>query len=206
MLAMIHNNEADILVGTQMLSKGHHFPNVTLVGILDADNRLYGADFRSTERLAQLIIQVAGRAGRAEHPGEVFIQTHHPDHPILQSLAKYDFIGLADQLMTERSEALLPPFSSMVIIRAEAMNTGDALTFLQAAKAQVTATEGIEIWGPMVAQMERRAGRYRAQLIIQSTQRQLLHRMLDEWVPKVEILKKPYTLRWSLDVDPQDTF
>ncbi len=206
MLAMIHNNEADILVGTQMLSKGHHFPNVTLVGILDADNRLYGADFRSIERLAQLIIQVAGRAGRAEHPGEVFIQTHHPDHPVLESLAKYDFCGLADQLMKERSEALLPPFSSMVIIRAEAMNSGDALTFLQTAKTQITASEGIEVWGPMVAQMERRAGRYRAQLIIQSTQRQLLHRMLDEWVPKVEILKKPYTLRWSLDVDPQDTF
>ena len=206
MLAMIHNNEADILVGTQMLSKGHHFPNVTLVGILDADNRLYGADFRSIERLAQLIIQVAGRAGRAEHPGEVFIQTHHPDHPVLESLAKYDFSGLADQLMKERSEALLPPFSSMVIIRAEAMNSGDALTFLQSAKTQITASEGIEVWGPMVAQMERRAGRYRAQLIIQSTQRQLLHRMLDEWVPKVEILKKPYTLRWSLDVDPQDTF
>ena len=206
MLAMIHNNEADILVGTQMLSKGHHFPNVTLVGILDADNRLYGADFRSIERLAQLIIQVAGRAGRAEHPGEVFIQTHHPDHPVLESLAKYDFSGLADQLMKERSEALLPPFSSMVIIRAEAMNSGDALTFLQSAKTQITLTEGIEVWGPMVAQMERRAGRYRAQLIIQSTQRQLLHRMLDEWIPKVEILKKPYTLRWSLDVDPQDTF
>lgn len=206
MLAMIHNNEADILVGTQMLSKGHHFPNVTLVGILDADNRLYGADFRSTERLAQLIIQVAGRAGRAEHPGEVYIQTHHPDHPVLQSLAKYDFSGLADQLMTERSEALLPPFSSMAIIRAEATRSGDALTFLQTAKIQTAATEGIEIWGPLVAQMERRAGRYRAQLIIQSTQRQLLHRMLDEWIPKIESLKKPYTLRWSLDIDPQDTF
>jgi len=86
------------------------------------------------------------------------------------------------------------------------MNSGDALTFLQSAKAQIAVSEGIEIWGPMVAQMERRAGRYRAQLIIQSTQRQLLHRMLDDWIPKVEILKKPYTLRWSLDVDPQDTF
>ncbi len=206
MLAMIHNNEVDILVGTQMLSKGHHFPDVTLVGVLDADNRLYGADFRSTERLAQLITQVAGRAGRAEHPGEVYIQTHHPDHPVLQSLARYDFSGLADQLMAERSEAMLPPFASMVIIRAEAIRAGDAMTFLHGAKTQIPTIDGIEVWGPVVAQMERRAGRYRAQLIIQSTQRQLLHRMLDDWIPKVENMKKPYNLRWSLDVDPQDTF
>lgn len=206
MLAMIHNNEADILVGTQMLSKGHHFPNVTLVGVLDADNRLYGADFRSTERLAQLIIQVAGRAGRAEHPGEVLIQTHHPEHPLLQSLSRYDFSGLADQLMAEREEALLPPFSSMAIIRAEAFQTGFAMNFLQSAKMLITATEGIEIWGPVVAQMERRAGRYRAQLIIQSSHRQNLHRLLDHWVPQIESLKKPTNLRWSLDIDPQDTF
>ncbi len=206
MLAMIQNNEADILVGTQMLSKGHHFPNVTLVGILDADNRLYGADFRSTERLAQLIIQVAGRAGRAEHPGEVYIQTHHPEHPVLHALSKYDFSGLAEQLMQERSDALLPPFSSMIMLRAEASQAGDAMNFLLDAKAQISHSEQVEVWGPMVAQMERRAGRFRAQLIVQSTQRQLLHRMLDQWIPKVESLKKPYSLRWSLDVDPQDTF
>ncbi len=206
MLAMIQSNEANILVGTQMLSKGHHFPNVTLVGVLDADNRLYGSDFRSTERLAQLIIQVAGRAGRAEHPGEVLIQTHHPEHPVLQSLSKYDFSDLARQLMSERSEAILPPFSSMVIIRADSIRPGHALNFLHAAKTQLVMPEEIEIWGPVAAQMERRAGRYRAQLIIQSTKRQQLHHILDLWIPLIESLKKPANLRWSLDVDPQDTF
>ncbi|MFK8067371.1 MAG: primosomal protein N' [Gammaproteobacteria bacterium] len=206
MLAMIQSNEADILVGTQMLSKGHHFPNVTLVGVLDADNRLYGSDFRSTERLAQLIIQVAGRAGRAEHPGEVLIQTHHPDHPVLQSLAKYDFSDLAKQLMSERSEAILPPFSSMAIIRADSIRPGHALNFLHEAKTQLVIADEIEIWGPVPAQMERRAGRYRAQLVIQSTKRQQLHQMIDMWIPLIESLKKPANLRWSLDIDPQDTF
>ena len=206
MLAMIQNHEVDILVGTQMLSKGHHFPNVTLVGVLDADNRLYGTDFRSTERLAQLIIQVAGRAGRAEHPGEVYIQTHHSDHPVLQSLSRYDFSDLANQLMAERKAAMLPPFSSMVIMRAESIRSGDSMTFLHTAKTQIILSENIQLWGPVAAQMERRAGRYRAQLILQSSHRLSLHRLLDDWIPKIEALKKPSNLRWSLDVDPQDTF
>ncbi len=206
MLARVHERKVDILVGTQMLSKGHHFPEVTLVGILDADNRLYGVDFRSTERLAQLIVQVAGRAGRAEHPGEVYIQTHHPDHPVLQSLARHDFTGLAKELLRERAETGLPPCSSMAIVRVEAVHSGDAMDFLKIARARINAPEQLEIWGPMVAQMERRAGRYRAMLILQSKHRQVLQRALDEWIPQVEGLKRPYNLRWSLDVDPQDTF
>ena len=206
MLDLIDKQQADILVGTQMLSKGHHFPNVTLVGILDADNRLYATDFRASERLAQLIVQVAGRAGRAEHPGEVFIQTHHPEHPVLQSLVRGDYAGLARQLLSDRHHATLPPFASMVMIRAEAASAGGALEFLQKARAEITAPASIEIWGPVIASMERRAGRYRAQLFIQATDRHQLHRFLDVTLERLDNFKKAPTLRWSVDVDPQDTF
>lgn len=207
MLAQVDQREVDILVGTQMLSKGHHFPHVTLVGILDADSGLYATDFRATERLAQLIVQVAGRAGRAALPGEVWIQTHHPEHPILQALAHYDLKAVSRNLLEERQILSLPPFASAVMLRADSPKSGQAMAFLQRLRAEIQSggiPDGLAIWGPVVAPMERRAGRYRSQMLIVSDQRRVLHQSLTQWLQVFDQVKKPADLRWSVDVDVQD--
>ncbi|ABI57836.1 primosomal protein N' [Alkalilimnicola ehrlichii MLHE-1] len=200
-----------ILLGTQMLAKGHHFPDVTLVGVLDADHGLYGADFRALERMAQLLIQVAGRAGRAERPGEVLIQTHHPEHPLLHTLLGQGYDAFARAHLEERRAAGLPPFAAMALLRAEAVQAGQARGFLQAAAERARALTGSEaggvmVLGPVPAPMERRAGRYRAQLLLQAGRRAALHRLLERWVPGLSELPAARQARWSLDVDPQDMF
>ncbi|MCO6414285.1 MAG: primosomal protein N', partial [Thiogranum sp.] len=161
---------ARILLGTQMLAKGHHFPDVTLVAILDADQGLFSTDFRASERMAQLIIQVAGRAGRADKPGEVVIQTHHPDHPLLRQLVEQGYSAFAEAALEERRQAMLPPFASMALLRAEATRADHPRAFLEGARAlaEPSAHSSVQFWGPVAAPMERRAGRWRAQLIIQS--------------------------------------
>lgn len=206
MLDSIQDGEAEILVGTQMLTKGHHFPKVTLVAIVDADSRLYGIDFRSSERLAQQVIQVAGRAGRAEAPGTVIIQTHHPHHPLLAALTTQGYAACADSVLKERRQTHLPPFSSLALLRAEAHSNTDPMRFLEEARqaALVAPTPGIKLFGPVPAPMERRAGRYRAQLLVQSRARWTLQQMLSAWVPLLENLKTARKVRWSLDVDPQE--
>ena len=199
--------EARILLGTQMLAKGHHLPAVTLVGIIDADQGLFGADFRAPERLAQLVVQVAGRAGRAERPGEVVIQTHHPEHPLLQVLIREGYGQFAREALAERELAALPPFSSMALLRAEAVGVEAPARFLRAAAelAGELGVEDVECLGPMPAPMERRAGRVRAQLLLQSASRASLHRLLTPWVPRLAGLPAARRVRWSLDVDPVDT-
>ena len=206
MLDSIQAGEAEILVGTQMLAKGHHFPKVTLVAIVDADSRLYGIDFRSSERLAQQVIQVAGRAGRAEAPGTVIIQTHHPHHPLLAALTAQGYAACADSVLKERRQTHLPPFSSLALLRAEAPSDTDPPCFLAEAKqaALAVSSQGITLFGPVPAPMERRAGRYRAQLLVQSRTRRALQQMLSTWVPLLENLKTVRRVRWSLDVDPQE--
>jgi primosomal protein N' (replication factor Y) (superfamily II helicase) len=195
-----------ILIGTQMLAKGHHLPGVTLVGILDLDQGLYGADYRAPERMAQLIVQVAGRAGRAERPGRVVLQTRHPDHPLLVSLLRGGYPAFAEGALAERRAALLPPFSHQALLRAEGRSAQDAADLL--ARAAVLAREvglaGSSLWGPVPAPMERRAGRYRAQLLIQSERRAELQPFLATWVPRLRSVKVPAGARWSLDVDPQE--
>ena len=208
LLEQVHAGEADILLGTQMLAKGHHFPNVTLVGLLDADHGLYSADFRASERMGQLILQVAGRAGRAERPGEVLIQTHHPENPLLAQLAAHDYPGFAESLLQERAQAELPPYASLALVRAEATDAKAALDFLQAAR-DCAGTGGNDqplLLGPVPAPMERRAGRYRAQLLLQSGDRQTLQRFLPGWLARIEALPAARRVRWSLDVDPQEMF
>ncbi|MBI3547026.1 MAG: primosomal protein N' [Gammaproteobacteria bacterium] len=208
-LRRVHAGEADILVGTQMLSKGHDFPNVTLVGILNADQGLYGSDFRSSERLFQLIMQVSGRAGRAEKPGEVLIQTWHPDHPVFSALQRHDFHGFADLALNERRETAYPPFSHLALLRAESPAPGAALKFLHEARnvaMQLSRAESVQIMKPMTAPMERRAGRYRAQLLVQSVQRAPLHVFLRQWVAELAEAKFAKKARWSLDVDPADMY
>ena len=204
LLEQAHSGEARILLGTQMLAKGHHFPEVTLVGILDADQGLYSADFRAAERLAQLVTQVAGRAGRAERPGRVLIQTHHPDHPLLQRLAEEGYAACAAEALAERRLAALPPFSHLALLRAEAPKAEAPNAFLAAAARAAGDPANVLVLGPVPAPMERRAGRYRAQLLLQADRRSDLHRLLAGWLPEVEALPEARRTRWSLDVDPVD--
>ncbi|MEA1990235.1 MAG: primosomal protein N' [Pseudomonadota bacterium] len=209
--------EADILIGTQMLAKGHHFPNVTLVGLLDIDQGLFSADYRAAERMAQLILQVSGRAGRAEKAGEVLIQTHHPDHPLLTTLIKKGYTAFADKALLERQSALLPPFKYQILIRAEATSPQDGMAFLDSLKAglenywrqwvDAKLVEGnIDFWGPVSAPMLRRQGRYRYQLMLQSKNRADLHRLLTEMQPHIYTSPLTRKVRWSIDVDPQEMY
>jgi primosomal protein N' (replication factor Y) len=208
LLDSVHDGSNRILVGTQMLAKGHHFPDVTLVGIVDIDQGLFSADFRATERMAQLIVQVAGRAGRAEKPGQVLIQTHHPDHPLLQTLLHEGYAAFARAALEERRQAQLPPFSYMALLRAEAVDGRLPIQFLQHARelAEVLAVPGVALLGPIPAPMERRAGRVRAQLLLQAKNRADLHRLLSPWVLQLESSKLGRKVRWSIDVDPQEMF
>ncbi len=205
-LEAIHSGDTQILIGTQMLAKGHHFPNVTLVAILDGDQGLFSIDFRAAEQMAQLITQVAGRAGRAERKGEVVIQTHHPDHPLLQLLCEQGYHAFACATLAERKITELPPFCYLALLRSEAGRPELAQEFLQHAcdLAAQQGPTGIELHGPLPAPMERRAGKYRSQLLIQSAQRATLHRFLKGWVTELSALPLARKVRWSLDVDPVD--
>ncbi|MCW8852887.1 MAG: primosomal protein N' [Gammaproteobacteria bacterium] len=207
-LEKAHSGESGILVGTQMLAKGHDFPNMTLVCVLDTDQALFSADFRASEHLAQLITQVSGRAGRAEKPGEVLIQTHHPDHPLLQTLLHSGYQAFAQAALQERQAAGLPPARHLVLLRCESVEINAAQTFLQQAvdQARQVNLDDIELFGPIPAPMERRAGRYRYQVMLQSRQRKALHQFLSWWAPQLQQLVSARKVRWSIDVDPYDTF
>ncbi len=208
LLEEVREGRIRILIGTQMLTKGHHFPDVTLVGILDTDQGLFSTDFRASERMSQLIVQVAGRAGRAEKPGVVMIQTHHPEHPLLQQLITQGYHHFAMAALKERQEAELPPYTFMALLRAEATAPEQAMAFLHQAReiAAPLCPQEVTLLGPVPAPMERRAGRYRAQLLLQSAKRSALHRLLGPWIPLLERQKNSRRVRWSLDVDPIDLF
>ena len=208
MLDQIKQGSSQILVGTQMLAKGHHFPNLTLVGLLDADYGLFSADFRAAERLGQLVLQVAGRAGRAKRQGEVLIQTHHPESPLLQSLLSHDYARFAQALLAERQATHLPPYSHLALLRAEAVDAQAPYLFLEEAHSLVSQIggKGIEAYGPLPAPMERRAGRSRAQLLLQANSRAPLQTLLSTWLPRLETLKSGRKVRWSIDVDPLEMF
>ncbi len=205
-MARMHSGEARILVGTQMVTKGHHFPNVTLVIVMNADQGLFSTDFRAPERLAQTIIQVAGRAGRGEKPGEVLIQTEFPEHPLLNNLLTAGYEGFATAALEERSQAAWPPFSRLAAIRDSAPTAEAALEFLKDARALVQPPRTVQMRGPVPAAMAKRAGRYHAQLLLESNDRTSLHRFLTAWLPEVEQLKSARRVRWALDVDPIELF
>jgi primosomal protein N' (replication factor Y) len=201
------SGEARILVGTQMVTKGHDFPNVTLVVVLNADQGLFSTDFRAPERLAQTIVQVAGRAGRGSRAGEVLIQTEFPDHPLLTHLLAQGYDGFARAALEERAQAAWPPFSRLAALRDSARTAEAALAFLAQARALARhLPSGVRLLGPVPAAMHRRAGRYHAQLLIESRERRALHEFLDEWLPEVEQLKSARAVRWSLDVDPIELY
>lgn len=264
MLESIHSGASQILIGTQMLAKGHHFPNVTLATVLNVDNGLFSADFRASEHLAQLIMQVAGRAGRAERAGEVYIQTYHPQHPLLQRLVQRGYHSFARACLSERHDARLPPFSYLALLRVEAKNQDYANVFLADVKREgmrlleqlletrtnaprdnspnspnspnsvnspnaanssimnlsMTNSSGvnastvnsptanslrqIQILGPTASPMERKAGLYQVQLLLQGSNRMALQNFLAKLVRYIDALKIARNLKWSLDVDPVD--
>jgi primosomal protein N' (replication factor Y) len=197
-----------LLIGTQMLTKGHHFPNVTLVVVLSADQGLFSVDFRASERLAQTIIQVAGRAGRESLPGEVLIQTAYPQHPLLVSLLQEGYSGFAQRALEERHAAGWPPYARLALLRAESVDALLPMRFLRAAvgTAPMQVDSRIKILGPAPSPMERRAGRHRAQLLLHAPSHQPLRRLLHAWLPSLATLECARQVRWSIDVDPVELF
>ena len=201
----IQKSEPIILLGTQMLAKGHHFPYVTLVAILDIDSGLLSVDFRATERTAQLIIQVAGRAGRGEKKGEVYLQTLRPDHPLLNTLLESGYRSFAKQTLKERKAAWMPPYRYAALLRCESKDQELNQSFLQE-HAQVlrqASENSIDIWGPIPAPMERKAGRYQAHMVLLSKDRARMHFYIRQWWQNVWH-NKPHGMKLSLDIDPQE--
>jgi primosomal protein N' (replication factor Y) len=201
--SQVKTGSSCLLVGTQMLAKGHHFPQVTLVVIVNLDQALYSADFRALERMGQLMVQVAGRAGRDQLPGEVILQTHYPRHESLLTLLTSGYEAFAGDIRADRQAACLPPFSYQALLRSDARQIEDVKRFLDHAKQCFPAGEAI-VYGPFPAMMERRSGRTRWYLLVQASRRSDLHRQLDEWVLKLQKVSSARKVRWSLDVDPQD--
>ena len=207
-LDQIARQRPAILLGTQMLAKGHHFPDVTLATLLNADHGLYSSDPRAMERTAQLIIQVAGRAGREEKPGEVIIQTHHSDDPRLEKLCIEGYEALALDLLEERQKINWPPYAYLAMLRAEAPKTEQVEQFMcfLAEQANLLNQEEITLLGPVPAPMERRQGRYHMQLLLHANKRAPLHRLIAKLLLWLENSPEARRVRWSIDVDPEDLF
>jgi primosomal protein N' (replication factor Y) len=200
-LQAAHRGEIDLLVGTQMLAKGHDFRRLSCVVVVDADSGLYSADFRAPERLFAVLMQVAGRAGRAGGHSEVVVQTRFPHHPLFDALARYDFAAFANSQLAEREAAALPPFVFQALLRVEAVKLETALDFLaRARQAAAPVSERVTLFDPVPMPMARLAGRERAQLLLESASRKALHAFLDAWLPGVAGLKG--AVRWQIEVDP----
>jgi len=205
-LEQARNGHADILLGTQLITKGHDFPNVGMVGILNADQGLYSTDFRANEHLFQQILQVAGRAGRRDTVGHVYIQTAFPQHPLFDWVKQHDYNNFANDSLTTRRHALYPPFGYFALLRAESTHQAQSLQFLRQAKTQLPISDGLKVMDAIPAPMEKRAGRFRAQLLIMANKRSLLHAALAQWLQQIEQQKPAPKVRWSLDIDPIDLY
>jgi primosomal protein N' (replication factor Y) len=207
-LEQIHAGQADIILGTQMLAKGHHFPEVTLVALLDIDSGLFSVDFHAGEKLAQMIVQVAGRSGRADKRGCVVLQSRQPQHPLLTCLLNKDYQAFADMALQERKQADLPPYSHQALLRVHAQDAQTPQQFLHEVIGilQPLNAGKTHILGPVPAPMARRAGQFRFQLLLQSSHRKDLHHLLDMAIPQLSQLKLANKVRWSLDVDPVDLY
>jgi primosomal protein N' (replication factor Y) len=200
-LESVQRGEADILVGTQLLAKGHDFPGLTLVGVLNADSALVSTDYRAPERLFCVLTQVAGRAGRREQPGEVLVQTLYPEHPLFAALERHDFEGFARAQLAEREAAGFPPCAYEAALRAEAMRLETAMRFLREAASLASPGEAVRVFDPVPNVITRRAGLERAQLLVQSPSRAALQEFLAAWTPQL-FASAPRAVRWHLDVDP----
>ena len=205
-LARVARGEARLVVGTQMLVKGHDFPGVSLVGVVNADQALFASDFRGPERFAQSLLQVAGRAGRAERPGEVLVQTHDPEHPVLRRLLSEDYEAVMAAELAEREQAELPPTRFAALVRADAREAGVARAFLARVADELRAEQGeaLAVWGPVAAPLARRAGRHRFQVLLLARVRSTLHQALWRVDESVGSRRPGQGLRWSIDVDPID--
>ncbi|MDH5433114.1 MAG: primosomal protein N' [Gammaproteobacteria bacterium] len=202
-VSAIKSGEVDILIGTQMLAKGHHFPNVTLVALIDMDGALYSADFRATEYAAQLITQVSGRAGRGDKAGEVIIQTHQADHPMLKQIIDQGYHDFANLTINERIETELPPHSYAAMFKAESHQSKDAEQFLMQVKSVLQQNgNSVFLAGPAPAFYFKKAGKYRYQLFLQSNERKQLHTLLQQSITKIDNLKLAKRVRWRLEIDP----
>jgi primosomal protein N' (replication factor Y) len=197
----IRRGEGDILVGTQLLAKGHDFPALTLVGVLNADAALISTDYRSGERLFSVLAQVAGRAGRHDRPGEVLVQTRYPTHPLYVALASHDYAGFAESQLAERRAAGFPPFVFEAALRAEAKKLEEAMRFLADAAGLAEAPAEVRVYDPVPNVITRRAGFERAQLLMQSGSRPALQSFLAELTSRLFEMA-PRNIRWHLDVDP----
>ena len=202
LLQEVSDKKHQLLVGTQMLAKGHHFPDVTLVAVLDVDGALFSFDFRASEQMAQLLIQVAGRAGRASKPGKVLVQSNFVDHPLLQDLVHNGYQHFAHQALTERKQALLPPFTFQALIRADANYPSYPEKFLRA--LTLNTIDNCEFAGPVPAAMEKKAGKYRYHLIIQAKSRKALHSGILQLLSQITDNEWQSKVRWSVDIDPID--
>lgn len=206
LLSRLAPDQPGILVGTQMLAKGHDLPNLTLVGLIGVDEGLFSVDFRASERLCQLIVQVAGRAGRAHKPGTVLLQTYHPDHPLLRDLLHHGYAHVARGLLEERKQAGLPPYAHLALLRAEAKQLTASDEFLSTAASLGAIPDGVSLLGPMPAPMPRRAGMHRGQLLLSAAERKPLHAFLPGWLARLRALPQARRVRWSIDVDPADLY
>jgi primosomal protein N' (replication factor Y) len=201
MIREIREHRVDILIGTQILAKGHDFPNLSLVCVLNSDASLFTCDFRASERLFAQLIQVAGRAGRAGKAGEVLIQTDFPEHPLYRALQQHDYDSLAEALLEERKFAGFPPYTYQALLGAEASRIDLALAFLTEAAVLAPESKQVEVFDPVPAQMARLKGMERACLLVQSRSRPKLQEFLGAWEPKLAALPVR-KVRWALDVDP----
>jgi primosomal protein N' (replication factor Y) len=204
----INKGEPCILLGTQMLAKGHHFPGVSLEAVIDADAMLFSTDFRGEERMAQLLTQVAGRAGRAELPGCVLLQTHYPDHPALLALLHRSYGEQARELLKRRQESGMPPAGQLVVIRTDCPSAEYGEQFLQTLREKSTAhlPDGARLIGPLPSPMQRRAGKYRCQLLLTAPNRRTAQAAAGLLVRAAEELPARQGLKWTIDIDPQDVF
>ena len=201
-LETVRNTERLLLVGTQMLAKGHDFPNLTLVVILDVDAALLSSEYHALERFGQLLTQVAGRSGRSDKAGHVILQTTQPQHPRLLTLLQTGYLAFARQLIEERKQWQFPPFSYQALIRAEAAEMEQALQFLEQLRSTIPIQTGVGLMGPVPAPLEKRADRYRAQLLIQAETRQLRHICLNYLTSQEKNSSNQKSIRWSIDIDP----
>lgn len=201
MQASIHSGDANLIVGTQLISKGHDFPNLTLVVVLDADGALFSLDFRAEERLFAQLMQVAGRAGRADKSGKVIIQTLYPEHALFQNLLSHDYAAFTREQLLHRKLFNLPPFSRQAVLRTESHQLKDSILWLSKARGLIDEHNDVQVFEPVSAPMPRKAGLERAQLWLQSSSRSSLQRVLQSWLPKLHALRATGT-RWHLDVDP----
>jgi len=207
-LTQVHQQEIDILVGTQMLAKGHDFPYLTLVGVIDTDSALYSPDFRASERLFAQLMQVSGRAGRASIAGEVLIQTAFPQHALFQAVRAQDYVTYANEILQERATMQYPPTSYFALLRAEANDFSQVQQFLNAAGNLARALKNTDlkhvvmIYDLVRPQMERLKGMERGQLLLQANSRAALQRLLKPWMAQIHDLPLAKKVRWSLDIDP----